>query len=110
MNEFLNLLQSQIETAKQIGNKIENGEEYMEDIREYLPSLNQMVTSIFQIAQEPESVLEINAEFVLQVLNDILYGIEHKDSVFLLDALRYGLLEIYYYLAEELQIVQGEEA
>lgn len=103
MNEFLNLLQSQIETAEQIGNKIENGEEYMEDIRAYLPSLNQTVTSIFQIAQEPESGLEINAEFVLQVLNDILYGIEHRDSVFLLDVLRYGLLEIYYYLAEELQ-------
>ncbi len=103
MNEFLNLLQSQIETAEQIGNKIENGEEYMEDIRAYLPSLNQTVTSIFQIAQEPGSGLEINAEFVLQVLNDILYGIEHRDSVFLLDVLRYGLLEIYYYLAEELQ-------
>ncbi len=103
MNEFLKLLQSQIETAEQIGNKIENGEEYMEDIRAYLPSLNQTVTSIFQIAQEPGSGLEINAEFVLQVLNDILYGIEHRDSVFLLDVLRYGLLEIYYYLAEELQ-------
>lgn len=103
MNEFLNLLQSQIETAEEIGNKIENGEEYMEDVREYLPSLNQMVTSVFRVAQEPESVLEINTEFVLQVLNDILYGIEHRDSVFLLDVLRYGLLEIYYYLAEELQ-------
>lgn len=103
MNEFLNLLQLQIETAEQIGNKIENSEEYMEDIRAYLPSLNQTVTSIFQIAQEPESGLEINVEFVLQVLNDILYGIEHRDSVFLLDVLRYGLLEIYYYMAEELQ-------
>lgn len=103
MNEFLNLLQSQIETAEQIGNKIENGEEYMEDVRAYLPSLNQMLTSIFQIAQEPETALEINAEFVLQVLNDILYGIEHRDSVFLLDVLRYGLLEIFYYIGTELQ-------
>lgn len=103
MNEFLNLLQSQIETAEQIGNKIENGEEYMEDVREYLPSLNQMLTSIFQIAQEPETAFDINTEFVLQVLNDILYGIEHRDSVFLLDVLRYGLLEIYYYIGTELQ-------
>lgn len=103
MNEFLNLLQSQIETAEQIGNKIENGEEYMEDVREYLPSLNQMLTSIFQIAQKPETAFDINTEFVLQVLNDILYGIEHRDSVFLLDVLRYGLLEIYYYIGTELQ-------
>lgn len=103
MNEFLNLLQSQIETAEQIANKIENGEEYMEAVREYLPALNQTVTSIFQIAQEPDSALEINVDFVLQVLNDILYGIEHQDSVFLLDVLRYGLLEIYYYIGTELQ-------
>lgn len=105
MNEFLNLLHSHIETAEEIGNKIENGEEYMEDVREYLPSLNQMVTAIFQMAQSSERVLEINPEFVLQVLNDILYGIEHRDSVFLLDVLRYGLLEIYAYIGTELQDV-----
>lgn len=103
MNEFLNLLQSQIETAEQIGNKIENGEEYMEAVRAYLPSLNRTVTSVFQIAQGSEAALDINAEFVLQVLNDILYGIEHRDSVFLLDVLRYGLLEVYGYIWTELQ-------
>lgn len=103
MNEFLILLQSQIETAEEIGNKIENGEEYLDSIRRYLPSLNQMVTDVFQMAQGPEPVLEINPEFVLQVLNDILYGIEHRDSVFLLDVLRYGLLEIYNYIGTELQ-------
>ena len=108
MDEFQTLLQSQIETAEQIGNKIENGEEYMEEIRGYLPSLEQTVTSIFTLTQN--SGLEISAEFVVQVLNDILYGIEHRDSVFLLDVLRYGLLEIYYYLAEELQVVEGERA
>lgn len=109
MDEFLNLLRSQIETAEEIGNKIENGEEYMEDIRDYLPSLNQMLTSIFQIAQKSDSVLEINVEFVLQVLNDILYGMEHRDSVFLLDVLRYGLLEIYYYIESEIQEKSGPE-
>lgn len=103
MNEFLNLLQSQIETAKEIGNKIENGEDYMEDIREYLPFINQVVTATLQMAQGSEPVLEIDPEFILQVLNDILYGIEHRDSVFLLDVMRYGLLEIYYYIGTELQ-------
>lgn len=107
MNEFLSLLQSHIDTAEQIGNKIENGEDYMEDVRQYLPSLNRMVTDIFQMAQEPDSVLEINAQFIMQVLNDILYGIEHRDSVFLLDVLRYGLLEIYAYIGTELQNVQS---
>lgn len=100
MNEFLNQLQLHLETAMEIGNKIENGEEYMEEIRQYLPSLNELVTEIFRMA---ENGLEIDTKFVLQVLNDILYGIEHRDSVYLLDVLRYGLLEIYDYLADEFQ-------
>lgn len=103
MNEFLNLLHSHIDTAEQIENKIENGEEYMGDIRAYLPFLNQLVTELFQMVQNSQSGLELNPEFVLQVLNDILYGIEHEDSVYLLDTMRYGLSEIYGYLAEELQ-------
>lgn len=103
MNELLSLLQPHMETVEEIGNKIENGEEYMEDIKVYLPSLNQLMTDIFQMAQNPETGLEIDAGFVLQVLNDVLYGIEHGDSVFLLDVLRYGLLEIYGYIEEELQ-------
>ena len=100
MNEFLNQLQLHLETAMEIGNKIENGEEYMEEIRQYLPSLNELVTEIFRMA---ENGLEIDTKFVLQVLNDILYGIEHRDSVYLLDVLWYGLLEIYDYLADEFQ-------
>lgn len=103
MNEFLSLLHSHIDTAEQIENKIENGEEYMEDIRAYLPSLNQLVTELFGRIQNSQSGLELNPEFVLQVLKDILYGIEHEDSVYLLDTMRYGLSEIYGYLAEELQ-------
>lgn len=103
MNEFLNLLQSQIETAEDIGNKIENGETYMEDIRIFLPQLNQMITAVFDMIQSPEVALEIDPGFVTQVLNDILYGIEYQDSVFLLDVIRYGLLEIYYYIGTELQ-------
>lgn len=100
MNEFLNLLQLHLEAAEKIGNKIENGEEYMEEIRQYLPYLNELVTEIFRMT---ENGLEIDTEFVLQVLNDILYGIEHRDSVYLLDVLRYGLLGIYDYLADEFQ-------
>lgn len=109
VNEFINLLQLHLESAEKIGNKIENGEEYMEEIRQYLPSLNQLVTEIFRMVQCPENGLEIDTEFVLQVLNDILYGIEHRDSVYLLDVLRYGLLEIYEFLAEEIQNGVGYE-
>lgn len=106
MNDFLNLLQQHINAVEIIGNKIENGEVYMEDMRGYLPSLNQMITTIFELVQNPQVPLSLNPEFVLQVLNDIIYGIENEDSVFLLDVLRYGLLEIYYYIGTELQ---GEE-
>lgn len=104
MDKLLNQLQPHIEAVEGIGNKIENSEEYMEEIRKYLPSLNSLMAELFQMAQNPEIGLEMDTEFVLQVLNDILYGIEHRDSVFLLDVLRYGLLEIYGYMEEEIEI------
>lgn len=103
MNEFLDDLRQHIETVEKIGNKIESGEVYMEDVSRYLPSLNQIMTNIFQMTQEPEISLEIDQGFVMKVLNDILYGIENSDAVFLLDVFRYGLLEIYYYIETELQ-------
>lgn len=103
MNEFLDGLRQHIEVVEELGDKIEHGEAYMEDMRNYLPSLNQMITTIFDLQQAPEISVEINQEFVFQVLNDIIYGIENEDSVFLLDVLRYGLLEIYYYIGTELQ-------
>jgi len=103
MNEFISVLQQHIDTVELIGNKIENGEAYMADMKAYLPDLNQMITTIFELVQNPQIQLSINPQFVLQVLNDIIYGIETEDSVFLLDVLRYGLLEVYYYTGTELQ-------
>lgn len=103
MKEFLEALQQHIGLVEKIGDKIEQKEAYMEDIREYLPYLNQMITAIFDLMQNPQNPLEIDRGFVLQVLNDVVYGIENEDSVFLLDVLRYGLLEIYYYIGTELQ-------
>lgn len=103
MDGFLELLEQHIGLVEKIGDKIESRENYMGDIREYLPLLNQIVTEILQMMQEPGILLELNQVFVMQVLNDILYGIEKRDSVFLLDVLRYGLLEIYYYIENELQ-------
>ncbi|EOT23610.1 hypothetical protein VSQ32_15365 [Lachnospiraceae bacterium KK002] len=103
MEEFNVLLGKNIELVEKISCKIESGEPYMESLRIYLPSLNQMVTTIINMVQVPEISLELNQAFVLQVLQDILYGIENEDSVFLLDVLRYGLLEIYHYVETELQ-------
>ena len=95
----MNGIQRHIETVEAIGTKIEQGETYLDELRGYLPSLNQMITGL----ADPNRSIELSEEFVLQVLNDIMYGVEQKDSVFLLDVLRYGLLEIYYYIAAELQ-------
>lgn len=106
MGGFLDLLELNIDTVKNISHKIENHEAYLEDIRGYLPSLNEMITSIFTAIEESTLHLELSQEFTVQVLNDVLYGMEHEDEVFLLDVLRYGLLEIYLYIKSELQ---GEE-
>lgn len=103
MEEFYDLLRKNTKLVEEIGERIENRQSYIEELRAYLPSLNQMVTTILGIMQEPQIVLELNQAFILQVLSDILYGMENEDSVFLLDVLQYGLLEIYNYVGTELQ-------
>lgn len=103
MNGFLNRLLRHIEEVEDICTKMESGEAYMDSIRNYLPSLNRMITAVIDLQQTDGCSLELSQEFVLQVLNDLIYGIENEDNVFLLDVLRYGLLEIFYYIATELQ-------
>ena len=107
MNEFLNMLRGHIEIIKQLTTKIENEENYLDELRGYLPSLNQMITVIFEMIVNPRIQLDVNQDFILQVLNDIVYGIEHEDAVILLDDLRYVLLELYKNICAELQ---GEES
>ena len=101
MEKFLIELKNQKEKIEVIADKIESEECYMEEMKEYLPQLNQSITALFEMIQDP--TLQINQNFVLQVWNDILYGIEHEDSVFLEDVLRYGLIEIYDYIGAEMQ-------
>lgn len=103
MDNFSGNLQEHIRAVEQIGMKIECGEAYIDELRRYLPSLQQMITQLFERLQSTDCILDLDPGFVLQVLNDIIYGMEYKDSVFLLDVLRYGLLEIYDYIAAELQ-------
>jgi hypothetical protein len=103
MDEFLVELQKEMHDIEQIGIKIEKSENYMGELRAYLPAVNQRVQAIFALSDDPETGFKINREFVLQVLGDLIYGIENDDKVFLLDVLRYGLLEIYYFVSAELQ-------
>lgn len=101
MDNFPELLGEHIATVEAIADKIEAGEAYIDDMRAYIPSLSQMITTLYQLADE--GVLQIDQEFIMRVLADILSGIENEDTVLLLDVLRYGLLEIYDYIAAELQ-------
>lgn len=82
--------------------KIEIGEDYMSYVRTILPKLNQIMTEIFRLMQRSELQIELNIDFVVQVLQDIVYGVEQEDKVFLLDVLKYGLEEIFDYLIEML--------
>ncbi|MCI7129067.1 MAG: hypothetical protein MSA09_00595 [Lachnospiraceae bacterium] len=103
MDKFLCELERHRKVLEEIGDKIENKEPYMDSVKEYLPSLNEMTTAVLELVQNPQIALELNLQFYMQVLNDIVYGVENEDSVFLLDVFRYGLLEIYNYIETELQ-------
>lgn len=100
--------QLQITKVEYICHLIENDKEYLGELTEYLPALNETIGFILSCAQNLEIPFMINEQFVLQVLKDVLYGIEHQDSVLLLDALRYGLLEIYCYGKKELKSEETE--
>lgn len=101
MKDFLIELKTQTKVVEAIAYKIDNGQAYMEELKAYLPKLNQIVTEILK--KISDHMIDINQNFVLQVLNDIIYGIEQDDAVILEDVLRYGLIEIYEYVGIELQ-------
>lgn len=107
MEEILNMLKCHIEVVEDIGNRIEKKQPYTDVLKDYLPSLQEVTMLFFGLCQDDVVPLELNQDFVLQVLSDIIYGIENEDEVFLLDVLRYGLLEIYYYIFSECQ--NGED-
>lgn len=106
MKNILSELQIQSELVEELAGKAESGEAYLEELKSYLPVLNQTIVQLFEIIREPRNNIDISQDFVLQVLNDIIYGIEKEDSVCLADVLRYGLVEVFNYIAIELQ---GEE-
>lgn len=105
MDEILRKLEQNRKTVEDIGDRIENRETYMENLREYLTTLNEIIKIVLGLQQNMQIALEVNQEFVLQVLTDIIYGMEQEDSVFLLDVLRYGLLKIF---DDIIRTLQGE--
>ncbi len=96
-------LRQNIECVGKICGLIENEQEYGGEMMNYLPVLRQTVNGILVCAQDPEQGFVLDQQFVLQVMQDIVYGMEHNDPVILLDVLKYGLLQIYYYVMEELR-------
>ena len=102
MDNFLDELHVQCKTAEDLADKIEREEVYMDGLKAYLPSLTQTVSKLFAMMQNGAAI-DLSQDFVLQVLNDIVYGIEHEDAVCRADVLRYGLVELFDYVTSELQ-------
>lgn len=102
MDNFLDELQAQCKTAEDLADKIEREEAYMDELKAYLPTLTQTISKLFAMMQDGAAI-DFSQDFVLQVLNDIIYGIENEDAVCLADVLRYGLVELFDYVTSELQ-------
>lgn len=103
MDEFLTYLGRHMNQIDLICDRIEKRIEYLGELRMLLPQINQTVTAILSLQEESPELLVLNQEFVLQVLKDLVYGIEQEDDVYLLDTLRYGLLTIYGYVLDVVQ-------
>lgn len=91
LQEQLSYSKGKIEHICQL---IESGNYYMDELNRQLTEINGIAGEVLKISEKKEQI-SIDETFVLLVLKDIIYGIEHKDSVILLDTLRYGLLKIY---------------
>jgi hypothetical protein len=98
MHELLEKLCCNKEKVETIIQKIEFGEIYIDELKQYLPMMNEIVTCILY-----EAKISINEEFLVQVLHDLIDGIERQDDVILLDTLQYGWLEILNYVNDKLQ-------
>lgn len=89
-------LLTNIKEVKEICLLIDKGEDYKGRIHLFLSNINETISWIL-------TKNLINQQFVIQVLKDIVYAVEYEDTVILKDTLRYGLLEIYYYVNENCQ-------
>lgn len=61
---------------------------YMEKMPECIIAINQAVVPRMEEAEDEVS-------YILQVLEDMMYGMSQQDEVFLLDALRFGVLPLF---------------
>lgn len=104
MRKLVELLYCNKEKTDKIIQKLETGESYMDDLKQYLPIINETITCILQ-----EAKISLNENFIVQVLHDLIDGIERRDDVILLDTLQYGWLQILSYVDEEIRGEGGDE-
>lgn len=98
MQKLLETLYYNKEKTETITEKIEAGEPYMDELKKYLPVMNETITCMLGSKN-----MSLNEKFLTQVLHDLIDGIEREDDVILLDTLRYGWNGILDYVGEELQ-------
>ena len=98
MQKLTETLDYNKDKTKEITEKIEEGAVYIDELKQYLPMMNETITCILK-----EKKLSLSQDFLVRVLHDLIDGIEREDDVILLDTLRYGWMEILDYVGEELQ-------
>ena len=74
MDKLIKELQQNRDCVEQIANEIELGDNYMPELKAYLPNLKQIITEIFDCAQKLK--INIDLKFVAMVLQDIVDGVE----------------------------------
>lgn len=84
MREKQQILNSAIVALDEVCKKVIQKENYMEDMPKCIEIVNGAVTML--MTEEG-----YNQEYILQLLEDVMYGMSQQDEVFLLDVLRFGL-------------------
>lgn len=84
MRKQQELLKEAITVLDDICEKMIQKENYQEKMSDCIQAVN---GAVIMIMEEQNS----NQEYILQLLEDMMYGMSQQDEVFLLDVLRFGL-------------------
>jgi len=84
MSEKQQVLEKAIESLDEVCKKIIEKNSYLEQMPFCISTVNEAVTMLMKEKK-------INQEYLLQLLEDMMYGMSQQDEVFLLDVLRFGL-------------------
>ena len=108
--EYISILEELMEKLIELANKIEDKETYYEKLIEIVKEIEYTINLLFQIFSDVElaETAGFDKIYILQILQDLMSGIENDDRVLLVDVLRFGLYQELHKVYEFMLVINEE--